>query len=905
MTTDSEPKPTAGFAAARLPWLVGLAMLAMFLATRQPWLTVDNRITVSQLAGWNWRPNIFGALTLLVNWPLHWLPSASLPGAVNLLSALCGALTLGLLARSVAILPHDRTQEERDRLAGPSGVLTIRWSWLPPVFAVLVAGLTYSFWHDATAGNGALIDTLLFAYLFRCLLEFRLDRRAGWLYQFAFGYGVGVSDDWLFALLFPLAMVAVVWLKGLGVLNLRFLARMIGLGLLGLTLILILPLRQQYDAVNPIPFTTSMSFIGITYKNNLLGLPRGILALLGMTSVLPVVAMSVRWAPFSRDGSRLGAFLAQAMLCLVHGLLLMLCVWSAFDPRISPHTQVPALRSLPLYYLGALGIGYFTGFFLLVFGHAPLRRHPRPHPAVVWLNRAVLTGLAALALVAPLLLAARNLPRVSPAAHPAWLNYGAALDRSLPPTGSVIIADDPGRLLFLQAWLDRQGKSPNYVLIDSALLREHPAYFDRLGRQHPSFHLDSYLTNLHPTLLTNPGVQVNFLKSLAKDHTLAYLHPSFGYFFEGFYQQPHGLFYLLHPHQPGVLETPPTTAGEMAFNQNFWQTTTTEVIGPLAHHVNPPKKRRADLTPLERVFKLMRLGDEPANEEVEAAHNLSRALVYWGVTLQTQDQFPPASAAFESAQELNPDNVAAKINLDCNLQLKAGKHPPAKSTQQIQLDFGAKRSLDEILNQDGPLDEPNFSFQMGMICIHFGDLRQQSQWLVRQAVQSLNRACVLAPDQVTPRIWLAQLYEIYQHPTNELRLVEQVLQLVPGEPNALFLQANALMQMKAFDRAIPVLDQLLAVQTNNISARLNRGLSHFSAGNLASARVDYETVAREENYENRYRALYGLGEIAYRNKDFPTALTNYQLFLKSAPTNSVEFKQISDRVGELTAPGKP
>ena len=48
------------------------------------------------------------------------------PVALNLFSAVCAALTLGLLARSVAILPHDRTDAQREREHSDFSFLTIR-----------------------------------------------------------------------------------------------------------------------------------------------------------------------------------------------------------------------------------------------------------------------------------------------------------------------------------------------------------------------------------------------------------------------------------------------------------------------------------------------------------------------------------------------------------------------------------------------------------------------------------------------------------------------------------------------------------------------------------------------------------------------------------------------------------
>ena len=43
----------------------------------------------------------------------------------------------------------------------------------------------------------------------------------------------------------------------------------------------------------------------------------------------------------------------------------------------------------------------------------------------------------------------------------------------------------------------------------------------------------------------NPIGLIGVLTMLAKTNELYYLHPSFGYYFEQFYQEPHGLAYKL------------------------------------------------------------------------------------------------------------------------------------------------------------------------------------------------------------------------------------------------------------------------------------------------------------------------------------------------------------------------
>jgi len=56
------------------------------------------------------------------------------------------------------------------------------------VLAVLVCGLQLTFWEHATVGSSEMLDLLMFAYVVRCLLEFRIAGRDSWLFRAAFVY---------------------------------------------------------------------------------------------------------------------------------------------------------------------------------------------------------------------------------------------------------------------------------------------------------------------------------------------------------------------------------------------------------------------------------------------------------------------------------------------------------------------------------------------------------------------------------------------------------------------------------------------------------------------------------------------------------------------------------------------
>ncbi len=220
MTNETETNRRRNFVTSFLPWLAGGGDACRLPAYPDHWSSPRRACNAGwTLSGWNWRPEFFGPVTFLATYPFRWLPAAILPLALNLFTAVCAALSLALLARSVALLPHDRTNEQRLRELSESSVLTIRAAWLPPLFAVLVCGLQMTFWENSIAATGEMFDLLMFAYCIRCLLEYRIDQRNSWLIRGSLVFGLGMANNWAMIGFFPAFLVALIWIKGLGFFN--------------------------------------------------------------------------------------------------------------------------------------------------------------------------------------------------------------------------------------------------------------------------------------------------------------------------------------------------------------------------------------------------------------------------------------------------------------------------------------------------------------------------------------------------------------------------------------------------------------------------------------------------------------------------------------------------------------
>ena len=975
MTSEPEVNPEKSFIRTFLPWLVAAGALALYLATLNHWISLGSLPQVARLCGWTWQPELHGPLFWLVTYPFRWLPSHAIPLALNFFAAICAALTLALLARSVVLLPHDRTHEQRQKQKDKSPYLSIPAAWLPPVLAVLVCGLQLTFWEHATTassqplppampwGTGCeMLDLLVFAYIIRCLLEFRLDDRDSWLMRAAFAFGLGMTGNWAMIGFLPVFLMALVWLKGLGFFNMRFLGRMSLCGLAGLLLYLLLPLLQVVGDSGAVGFWPALkanlgaqrSILMLYYKYG-----RQVVALLALTSLVPLFIISIRWASYFGDSSRLGVLLATFMFHVVHGLFLLACIWVAFDPPFSPRNRGFGAPFLTFYYLGALCIGYCSGYFLLLFGGSADRTR-RQSSHLRLLNNAITVFIWLLFVLTPLALICRNWTQIRTTNGPALKRYAEALALGLPAQRSFMLTDDPRRAYLLQAYAARKGQSNHHMFLETAAL-QWPEYHRFLHRKYPQ----AWESNppREVAQLAEPLMLAQLVSRLAQTNSLYYLHPSFGYYFEFFHLEPHGLIYELKPYSTNYLFAPPVDAKLVAENESFWAKINAEAIPPLLTSVaqtDPPPKPGL----LEKLAKSAHLVQELNQDAATVAKFYSRALNYWGVEIQKTGRLTNAAAHFERALELNPDNIVAQINLECNRNQRVGRSASVQVSKSIEDEFGKYRNWDQVIGENGPFDEPNFCFEQGRVFV------RNSQY--RQAAAQFDRVKSLAPNNLDARNWLGQLYvvslmpaealriidEIHAQPdlaaaavtnrtellfvetsahlgkndpagadavvqaslrqypndmdllatatqvylkygrfSNALSIIEQELILAPTNVTALINQGYACIQVGAFEKAIPALTQVLTIETNNHSALLNRAIAYLRANKLAESKDDYERL--QKVFPTASQISYGLGEIAWRKRDTNAAIRNYELYLANAPTNTVEAKSVIARLMEL------
>jgi tetratricopeptide (TPR) repeat protein len=931
MTVESTPRPERQFARDRLPWVVGAAALAVYLVTLNHGVTLSSLALADRITGWDWQPTLYQPLLFLLTYPFRWLPAGWVPLALNGLTAVCASLTLALLARSVALLPHDRLEQQRLLVQNEYSLLSLPNAWVPAVLATVALGLQMTFWENAIAATGEMLDLLLFAYVIRCLLEHRIQPQQSWLGRATLVFGAAMANNWAMVGFLPLFLMALLrfrrrhWFNfssrrrkepsgeqsaipglaagprplvrlsqngdafkvdaGQVATELRFLLRMALLGLAGLSLFLVLPLVQTFSPDSALSFWQALHATAGAHKATLNGFfgvflrqHRDVALLLAATSLLPVLLLSIRWGSAALGGSQARADLTMLVLHLTHVFLLLICVWAMFDPPFS--SRQIALRFglpmafLPLYYLCALSIGYYSGCFLLLFGadaRQRLRRRAIFHRAACRTVPKLVYVLAGLTLAGLVL---KNAPAIRAASSQYLDQFARLAVASLPPEGAVVLSDDSGRLAILQVELAREGKSALYPLVGTRAL-PFPTYRAWLRRRYPG-RWPNPQAELQPApgspaaSVTNAPLEavgpLQLLSHLVRSNRVFCVEPGFGLMIEQFYAQPHGLLQEIKFYPANSLSGPLPSSAELAEDEAFWKRAIETGVNPLLRLVAEPELPRPSFE--KPLMELGHLETPPPIQAKVLARWYSGALNRWGVTLQRNARTGEAAHCFALAQELNVDNFPARLNLQCSSNLLARQEMTVTRDRSFQDRFGAYQTWNQILIDNGPFDEPSYCYQWGLGLAGAG--------MLRQAGQQFERVAALAPGDHAARLMLGEIYCRIELPDQALQTAAEIradpklqplgptnevdvaileaeawftktnrtkaegiinsLLIAHPEDSGLLGRAEAIFIMyKSYSNALQIVERQLQAAPDNPFALIDKGVIHLLYGDFSNA----------------------------------------------------------------------
>lgn len=949
---DSEQKIELGFVQRRLPWIIAAATFVLYAFTLSHHVSVAGINTLSRVAGWEWRSNVTAPLHVLLTMPFSWLPAGTQLIALNLFSAACGALALGLLARSVALLPHDRTRGQRNVERSDYSLLSISTAWMPPILAVLVCGLQLTFWEHAGVASGEMLDLLIFAWLVHSLLLYRLDEKESRLTWFAVVYGIAVTNNFAMVAFFPAFLVALIWIKGMTFLNWRFILRMVACGMAGLTLYLVLPAIESESNTSGYTFWDLLRSNFGQQKYSLFAMPRVLVAIMCLTSILPIVFIGIRWPAQFGDISPVGNALTNLMTHLIHGIFLLACAYVAFDPAFSPrHLGGGIFAFLPLYYLGALAIGYCAGYFVLVFGAPPgPQAWQRPTPMRKALNHAIVALTWVLFAAVPAGLAYKNLPVV-------LANSGHSLDhlakeivKSLPSEGAVVLSDDSFRLHALQWELQRNHPGHKHLLVTTDSLAV-PAYHRFLQERHPD-RWPKFNRDPGNRTLFQPNDLIAMLYQISLSNTVVYLHPSFGYYFEYYYPQPRQMVYELKLYPNTSVGAPVLTDEQLRRQDAYWRSLKATEIEPLIARAKPfSKPKPGKDTPRPRTL------------DTYLCESYSRALNHFGVEAQRAGAFPLAAEYFDWAAKLNPSSPSAFLNLEFNKQWQATKRIPEKLSEGVTNRLNLfENNWGNILNYGGTIDFPPVCAAIGETLRRNGNFRQAAHYLERtlhfdpqnsavellyisslgsaqltdlalekiRAYRAKHDGKLSEPEEIellkaeawarvgqnnldaaerllvgaAPRFpkstapWdtLVDIYLQLNRITNALSVLDRQLQVQPDSHRALINYGAINARLDKFAEAIPYYDRALKIAPNDEIGLFNRATANAKLNRLDAAQKDFESLLNIAKSGYRAVALLGLGDVHFRKKNKSLSIGYYEDFIKAAPEGSPEIAVAKDRI---------
>ncbi len=900
-TEFDDEELSLGFPQNRLPWIVGAAVLLVFLVTLNRWIRLESLATIARATGWDLSAQVYGPLLTVVTAPFRMLPGAWQPTALNVLAAVMGAASVALLVRCIALLPYDRTQESRQRERSDYSLLSIPLAWVPALFGGLVLAFTLTFWEHATAFTGEMLDLLLFASITHLLLSYRVSRREAALWFSAFLYGLGMANNYAMIAFFPCYIAAVVGLRGFAFFNFNFLVKMFGCGVAGLLLYLLLPLIELSADRTGAGFWAFFKMSLGAQKAALLGFPPYILLILSFTSLLPVFLLAIRWPENVGDTSAAGAVASLFITRVLHIAMLVAALSALVDARWGPRAlSQGGAALLPLYFLSALAVGYYSGYLLLVFRTSDHRRHRR-EPSNMRLLNGLITGLTLLAGVAlPAYLLVKNFLPVQQRNGEALRAVADMMVESLPADSAYLLSDGSIEPLLVAGALHRKQGSNPHVMVSTPFLRL-PVYHQQLAKRYPG-RWSSFETNLVVGRTIPEGFVSELIAEKANTESVYYLHPTFGYFLELTRLRPEGMVYRVLDVGTNVVSGIKLDQALVERNERFWD----------AH---------ADVLPE---------GGSRANEASDtryARRILSRALNLWGVSLQRSGRVALAEPRLEQALAANPENVSARLNLDFNARLASGELPPLDLAKALDVE-DKRATWDGLIGRHGPFDNPPWCFRLGVV------YAQSS--LFRQALHEFSRLHSLYPDHPDVKLWtrnmealtllglgkrdqalesalslveefpnrdasletLTQVYIYREDPTNALANVKRQLALNAENERALLNQGALSIQLRRFSEAISPLSQLLVKRPDHDAARLNRAIAFLQNGDLDRAREDYEMLLKDA--PNYFPLHFGLGEIARLQNRTTDALAHYARYLEHAREGTAEYERVRKHVAEMT-----
>jgi tetratricopeptide (TPR) repeat protein len=726
------------------PVRVGLIFGTLYLLTASRCVTVESLPLTEAMAGWQPRSPAFAPLTGWVALPLGLLPEAWQPVALNWFGAFCAALTLGLLAAILELAPWDRP-------------LTTLPAWsrnFPLLLGAGLCGLQYDFWLAATQANGQSMQVVLFALAVWCLFRSRADGSRRWTECAAFVWGGGLVENWLLLLALPLFALTLAWMEVRRyrdavrllehILNGRLIrawSRQFLAGVAGyLTALLLALLLVQGSRPSP-GWGGALHTLLAAEKRILqeasLQLTGGQVAITVLTLSFYLLPLAIfafyRPEPELRNLGPMGRW-KTGLRRAASAIYVLAVLWLAADPEFSPRLiwrkqTGEMMPLLSLDFVAGLSGAFLAGNLLLAWATEAARGRGRRlgflRPRMVFQY-----GGAALVLISVtglLVIAGRNLAVLREVNRHPFPAYGRAVLADLPSDRGIILADEPWRAASVRSAIAERGQSFRWAVVDVSRLAD-PTLRQWWAARQPGEWQTNVLAADWDT-----ARQLAWFRSLSRTGPVFYLNESFGCFFEAYRLLPCGIAFRVMPRGSSGPATPWADGPETGHEAAVWQALSEglpdfQTVGNISWLALPAPP----LVQNEVLSRLYAVGWDDC-----------------GVRYQRQGDWPQAGRCFARAAQLQPDNLAVRLNQAANSNHLAGHPLTAAWAGGFAGQLESPGRLARLLLWSGPVDDPSLLFLTASTKARLG--------MYQQAAEEFQRVIELAPGEIPPQLAGAEL----------------------------------------------------------------------------------------------------------------------------------------------------
>ncbi|MBT7909422.1 MAG: tetratricopeptide repeat protein, partial [Verrucomicrobia bacterium] len=739
----------------------------------------------------------------------------------------------------------------------------------------MVCGLQLSFWQHATAGTGEMLNVLLFAFVIRCLLEYRIGHKTRWLTRAVLVYAMGITNNWGMVGFLPLFCVALLWTARMQLFREGVPLKLALNALVGLSLYLLLPVvavlsgsGENFLDVLMANLGLQKSFLGSLFSQRLMVL------VMASTAILPLLLVSIRWPANFGDTNAAASAITTALLRLVHFLFLAVCIYVAFDHVVSPRKlvnlpQVTGIGApfLTFYYLGALSIGYFLGYLLLLSGKEEVRKWHKPSELSKALNRGLHIGLQGAALVVIGVLAWQNAGTIfANNKNDITGTYAKWLTDSLPNGKAILFADNgmSPQIQLLHAELARSKSGGQTMLIQTDLLAS-PDYQVRLAKRSNSLWPSPPEEVLEAKRIDDLQI-LNMLNAITAAKTpIYYLHPSFGYYFEQFYLEPDKGVFRLRPYPSGAdsLDKPALTIDQVTENSS--------VAEAIEKKFDDFAKESEQLRKNQFLDSLIIMGW------------LSRNLNQRGVDLIRNNQSEAAEKLFLAACKIYRGSPKGNVVAQANLR-QANPESDYEFDKELDRLIGddellALSRIDSTLKTYGPFDLTQACFQLGQ------NFARKTQ--IRQAYHELTRAAELAKTLPDPVFFIADMFVSYELPDKAKLFIERLAKMNEANPftpdqqiKLIRLEAGLLLAASGPDAAEKYLAERLKPHMNSLGGLHTMLAFHLDHDQNTKALALLDNWLKDN--PDDLATLTDKGQLLSRLKRYDKAVEVYQSALELA-----------------------